>query len=36
MPLTGQRAQLDGTDQTFSNVAIERVDETAPQAMEAA
>ena len=34
--ITGQRAQLDGTDQTFSNVAIERVDKTAPQAMEAA
>ena len=34
--ITGQRAQLDGTNQTFSNVAIERAAETAPQSVEAA
>ena len=32
----GQPAQLDGTDQSFSNVAIDRSAEIAPQSVEAA
>ena len=34
--ITGQRALLDGTDQIFNNVAIDRAAETAPQSVEAA
>ena len=34
--ITGQPARLDGTDQTFGDVAIDRAAETAPQSVEAA
>jgi len=34
--ITGQPARLDGTDQTFGDVAIERAAETAPESVEAA
>ena len=34
--ITGQPARLDGTDQAFGDVAIDRAAETAPQSVEAA
>jgi hypothetical protein len=34
--ITGQPARLDGTDQTFGDVAIDRAAEIVPQSVEAA